>query len=150
MLTGKLAGWAGNSAHSGDFASEYRINLLFGLSQKNEALICKFQPQTSSLKETGSWWQAGGEFPEITHQNLLLTLLQALLPPCLTGQPLYLGHPLSSFSKRLYMSFKSQSALLSWGRHGTCPGCRLPHPPQASSISTLSLLSESEFACSTC
>lgn len=47
------------------------------------------------------------------------------------------------------MSFKSQSALLSWRRHSTCPGCRLPCPPQASSISTLSLLSESEFACST-
>lgn len=37
----------------GIFAFAGRVDLLSGLSQKNEALIFNFQPQTSSLKETG-------------------------------------------------------------------------------------------------
>ena len=100
--------------------------MLSGLSQKNEALICKFEPQTSSLKETGRGWQRKGRFPRDHFGS-------PASAPCGAGLSVLSTHFPAS-TNNPYLSFKSRSALLSWGRHGTCPGRGLPCPPQASPI----------------
>lgn len=70
---------------SGDFAFEGRVNLLSGLSQKNEALTFNFQPQTSSLEETGWAWQWKGRLPCDHRPGPSAHWVLALLPLCLVG-----------------------------------------------------------------